>query len=90
MRGAAREPAGDKEGLVPGRDTEPLELVHHRADRQRARIARRPGDRQRRRLDDDCRARTKYISVRDDEMAKNTLGKDGVAPDDKGEDGETR
>lgn len=37
---------------------------------------------------EDCRARTAYITVRDDEMAKETLGKEGVSPDDDREDQE--
>ena len=55
LRRAPREPAGDEDRLVAGRDAEPLELAHDRADRELARVRRDARNRQRRRLDDDRR-----------------------------------
>ena len=55
--GAAREAAGDEDRLVPARDARALELADAAATAALARIGRRAGDRQARRLDDDRRAR---------------------------------
>ena len=55
LPGAAREPTGDEDRLVPARHAEPLELVHRGSDRELPRVALCAGNRQRGRLDDDRR-----------------------------------
>jgi hypothetical protein len=57
LRRAARKTRDDENRLVPGRDSVELELVDDGGDRMRPGIVRRAGDRQRRRLHHDRRAR---------------------------------
>ncbi len=56
LRRPPRKAARDEDRLVAARDSEPLELVDHRADRKLARIGRAARDRQCGRLDDDRRS----------------------------------
>src|SRR5581483_4898516 len=51
------KPGSDEQRLVARRDAEPLELVDDGGDGELARVERSARDRQRRRLDDDRRAR---------------------------------